>query len=333
MSDTTQIRVKFLERNRKKGFSIHKVFQPIVDAMGGDAGMEESPCWTASPKAVFRNLRWAWSKRGEAPIFHVTGDMHYLLIALIGYRTVLTVHDLVALTIPGNILKRKFLRWIWCSIPFRMAGRITCISEKTKQEMMREFRLPSERITVIHNPVDPIFRPSEKVFCHDCPQILHVGTGWNKNVIRVAEALEGIPCNVVFVGKLDHEQKGALKQHNINYIEKYDLTDEELAEEYRNCDIVSFPSIFEGFGMPIIEGQMVGRCVLTSRLEPMTEVAGQGAVLVNPESTDSIREGFQRIITDAEVRERLLEEGRKNVQRFCIERIVAEYEKIYKSLQ
>lgn len=81
--------------------------------------------------------------------------------------------------------------------------------------------------------------------------------------------------------------------------------------------------------MPIIEGQAVGRIVLTSVIEPMTEIAADSAVLVNPESCDSIREGFTRIIEDENFRNEMIGRGFKNVARFSVDRIASQYDAIY----
>ena len=82
-----------------------------------------------------------------------------------------------------------------------------------------------------------------------------------------------------------------LRFYSIRYVYKCDLSNQEILDEYMNCDIVSFPSLYEGFGMPIIEGQAVGRVVFTSDLEPMKEIAGDAALLVDPYSIESIRNG------------------------------------------
>ena len=95
------------------------------------------------------------------------------------------------------------------------------------------------------------------------------------------------------------------------------------------CDLVNFPSLYEGFGMPIIEGQAIGRPVLTSNISPTKEVAGNAAVLVNPTNTDSIREGYEILLEDAE---EYIVRGLENVKRFALSRISQDYFQIYKNL-
>ena len=84
--------------------------------------------------------------------------------------------------------------------------------------------------------------------------------------------------------------------------------------------------------MPIIEGQATGRPILTSNIPPMTEVAGDGACLVNPYETNSIKKGFLSIINDSVYREKLITKGSENVKRFSIEHIITQYEQLYQDI-
>ncbi len=123
-----------------------------------------------------------------------------------------------------------------------------------------------------------------------------------------------------------------LQQSNVEYSNVFNLSNKEVVKEYENCDIVNFPSLFEGFGMPIIEGQAVGRPVLTSNILPMKSVAGEGAVLVNPESVESIKNGYIKIITNENFRNNLVNKGVLNVKRFQLNTVTDLYLDLYKNL-
>jgi len=120
-----------------------------------------------------------------------------------------------------------------------------------------------------------------------------------------------------------------LNQLNINYTNKFKLTDSEILNEYIDCDIVSFPSVFEGFGMPIIEGQAIGRPVLTSNILPMKQVAGDNYYTIDPYNVDSIKTGFLTIINDVELRKEMIELGLVNVQKYRTEVIASKYMDLY----
>lgn len=93
-----------------------------------------------------------------------------------------------------------------------------------------------------------------------------------------------------------------------------------------------FPSTYEGFGLPIIEAQATGRPVLTSKLEPMSSVAGDAACLVDPYSVESIRAGVKKIIENESYRNELIEKGFKNVERFQLKNVTKQYIDLYQEL-
>ena len=110
------------------------------------------------------------------------------------------------------------------------------------------------------------------------------------------------------------------------------LGDDAVEEAYRNADIVTLCSTEEGFGLPIIEGQAKGTVVITSDREPMRDVAGDGAMLVDPERVDSIRDGIRKVIADHGLRARLIGAGRLNVKRFAPQRVAGEYFDLYSTI-
>jgi glycosyltransferase involved in cell wall biosynthesis len=94
------------------------------------------------------------------------------------------------------------------------------------------------------------------------------------------------------------------------------LSDEQIIQEYIRCDIVSFVSLFEGFGMPVIEANKVGRPVIASDIPVIREVAGDSAVLVDPYDVEAMHQGFVRLMESEELRNRCVEKGLENVRRF-----------------
>jgi glycosyltransferase involved in cell wall biosynthesis len=104
---------------------------------------------------------------------------------------------------------------------------------------------------------------------------------------------------------------------------------DRVVELYRTSDVLLFPSTKEGFGVPIAEAQATGLPVVTSDLSPMREVAGEGAVLVDPLDVGSIRDGVHRVLEDLTYRRHLVEAGRRNVLRFAADSVAAAYAAVY----
>ncbi len=325
---TNKPAITYFLRNPKAGISMHRVFLPIARNIDA-CNYIEAPTHRANLIGIIRNMTWAFTHRNKHGINHITGDIHYIALAMPHCKKVLTIHDLVTLRIDGNPIKRCILRKLWFEWPLRHCDIVTCISENTRTQLLQNFKINPQRIIVIPNPLNPDYTYTPKTFNEHCPQILHVGTGWNKNLIRVAQALKDITCRLVIVGKLSHEQHTALHNCKIDYRNEVNISDQQLLKEYHDCDILSFPSLFEGFGMPVIEGQAVGRCVLTSNRPPMDGIAGQGACLVTPDSTQSIRQGFQRIIQNSNYRQQLINNAQQNILRFQLTHICQQYKEIY----
>ncbi len=137
---------------------------------------------------------------------------------------------------------------------------------------------------------------------------------------------------MIIVGRVSDELRDQLMASKVEHVLLEGLSNDEVLEQYRQCDIVSFVSTFEGFGMPILEGQATGRVVVTSNTSSMPEVAGNAACLVDPFSVDSIRVGFRRVIDDADHRKELIEAGLENVKRFDPQLIAEQYLAIYHEL-
>ncbi len=327
------MQILFFYRNKKAGFSIHKVFNTITAGFNNKEDIIskfEMPVYGASIKNVFNNIRFIYKNRTKKGINHITGDIHYGILGLIGCKSVLTVHDLVLLENTRNKLKKFILFIFWYYLPIKMATKVVCISEKTKSSVLKYVK--RKDIDVVYNPLDDFFKFEFKEFNKKNPVVLHIGTGWNKNLSAVIKALKGIKCVLRIIGKINEKDLLLLERYKIDYSNGYKLTDKEILEEYVKSDIVSFPSIFEGFGMPVIEGQAIGRVVLTSNITPMTEISGSAVYYVDPNSVESVRNGFLDIINNDKMRLNLIDLGIINVKKFDVSEIVKKYRLIYKKI-
>lgn len=313
------------------GYSIGKVFRPIEEEMHKYAKVDSLylPVPNYSAKGLWKNIRAARVaiKKKKYDIVHITGAEHYLIPFLKGQRVVVTVHDLGFCTILKHKISYRLKYYLFVS-SLKKAALVTFISEKTERETLEYVKLKKGQYVTIPNPVGMEFQFYKKTFNSECPVILQIGTKKHKNLDRSIEALKGIRCHFRIIGEVSDGQEKRMKEYGIQHSAGINLSDEEILKEYRNADIINFPSLYEGFGMPVIEGQATGRVVITSDLEPMTEIAGGAAILVNPNDTQSMHDAYLRTM-DENVRREVIAKGTKNVQRFQLKDIAYRYFSAY----
>lgn len=277
----------------------------------------------------FYNVLEAIFRQGD--INHITGDVHYLAILLQERKTILTIHDCGFMQHP-HPLARFLLLWFWLRLPVMRSRYVTVISEATRQDVLRYTGCSAGKVRLIPNFVPDTYTFKPKAFRSENPLFLQIGTKANKNIPRLAAALQGICCELLIIGRPREEDLSALSQYGIPFRWQLNLSEEEMRQAYEDCDALLFASTSEGFGLPIIEAQAVGRPVLTSDCSSMPEVAGAGACLVDPFDIASIRQGIMRIIHEPAYREKLVEEGLKNIRRFRPEAVAEQYYRLYQEI-
>jgi glycosyltransferase involved in cell wall biosynthesis len=312
-------------------FSVEKVFTLVYNKLKNNLAIQKvyMPEHTVTPVNLLKNILTA--RKVKADIYHVTGDVHYVVMGLPSRKTILTIHDCIFMHQSKGI-KRLLMYYLYLKWPVARSARVTTISEKTRQDIIQFTKCPPEKVVVIANPVDERFTFSSYEFNKNNPILLFVGITPNKNLFRVMEALEGISCRLHIIGKIPAVEREQLDSKKISYIESIGLSNEQVVAAYAGSDIVLFPSTFEGFGLPILEAQMTGRPVITSNISPMKEVAGNGACLVDPYSVESIAAGIRKVIDDDAYRIGLIEKARENVKRFSPEEAAGNYSKLYEEV-
>jgi glycosyltransferase involved in cell wall biosynthesis len=267
----------------------------------------------------------------QGDINHITGDINFIALFLRKKKTILTIHD-IGSALNKSWLPRFVIRLFWFVIPFIRVKYITAISEFSKTEILKEFKLKPEKIIVIPDCISDEFIFSKKEFNSEKPVILQIGTKPNKNISRIIEAISEINCTLIIVGKISENDTNLLTKYRIEYENKVNLDYSEIVKLYRNCDLVTFVSTYEGFGVPILEAQATGRPVLTSNLSPMNEVAGNGAIFVNPFDVSEIRKAIIKIISDENLRNEIIGNGTDNVKKYSAKSIAEQYYNLYKKL-
>ena len=263
-----------------------------------------------------------------ADINHVTGDTNFFALGLPRRNTILTIHD-CGLLDGKTGLTRWILQTFWLKLPVWHSRIVTVVSEATRRDVLRYTGCLPEKIVVIPTVIKSNFTHKPKEFNQNHPTFLHIGNSPNKNLERHAAALQGLNCHLHVIGNISVAQMALLNELKINHTISVNLTDAEMREAYENADVLLFCSLIEGFGMPILEAQTVGRVVLTSNISAMPEVAGDGACFVGPLSINDIRTAIERILQDANYRNELINKGLKNVLRFNPAIVAKQYADLY----
>ena len=232
---------------------------------------------------------------------------------------VVTVHDLAVLRHPGtfNQWTRLYSR---LAVPrvARAARLVIAVSEFTRREVVELLRVPVERIRVIPNAVGPPFGPTGSAVAGD--YVLAVGTlEPRKNLASVQQAARRLGVELRVVGARgwgDVRADGWLGR----------VSDEELAALYRGARCLVYPSLYEGFGIPVLEAMASGTPVVTTAGGATEEVSGGAAVLVDPHDPAAIAAGIEEA---AARRDELVDRGLERARGFTWERVAAETWRVY----
>jgi glycosyltransferase involved in cell wall biosynthesis len=270
-------------------------------------------------------------------------------------RGVVTVHDVAFLACPGSVPPKVGARLeTVVRAAVRRADRVIADSAHTRDDAVRLLGVAPERVTVIHLAAGAAFRPSADPdadrrrlaarYGLRFPYVLYVGTtNPRKNLSRLLDAFAAarrradLPHALVLVGDPGFAHGAVLAQ-----IERLGLRDavllpgfteeDDMPAIYAAADLLAFPSLYEGFGLPVLEAMSAGCPVLTSPVSSLPEVAGDAAILADPTSVEEIAAGLERGLTDRDLRARLVERGLVRAAGFSWGRAAAEHLRLYREL-
>jgi glycosyltransferase involved in cell wall biosynthesis len=271
-----------------------------------------------------------------------------------GIASVVTIHDLIYLRHPEQF--GFFDRRVY-DLKFRSAcaraDRIVAVSEQTKADLVEFYRLPPERVQVIYQANEPHFEnpdfeASERHFLQNNPPlpkdyILYVGSVIpRKNLLGIVRALgvlaaDGLRPPLVVVGDGKQYLRECMMEAQRLGVERQlillgQVDRPAMPALYRGARLLAYPSVFEGFGIPIIEALRCGTPVLTSRGGCFPEAAGAGALYVSPANPAEMADALRRMLDDDALHGRLAEDGQRHVQRFSRRRAAAEWMGLYGEL-
>lgn len=318
-----------MEISIEKLFSIIKNELKIRDIEFKD---KENP-YSFGLKNIFKGMIYFSRHQEKDKIFHITGDIHWAAILLNPKNTILTVHD-IGRYYELSGLRRMFFYFLWILIPIKRLKYITTISQKTKTDIISLIPWAENKIKVIPNPIT-IDKIEIKKKNTGKTVILIVGTRSNKNVEKSLISISHLnSIKVIVVGKLSEEQEKIVQTSNFDFENRIFVPEEELMELYTSADILLFASLFEGFGLPILEGQASRCIVITSNISPMKEVAGEGAIFVDPLDSKSILFGVETALSLSEDEKNLLlHKGQMNLNNYSVKNVVNQYIEVYKEVE
>ncbi len=285
-----------------------------------------------------------------ADVFHAT----YVAPPFVPSKLIFTLHDLSPFSHPEfypPAIRFRLQKGFASSI--RRAAAILCVSEFTRRHLLEQFPAAAPKAFLTHHGLDPAFHAvydREQVQgCLDRygiagPYLLSAGKlQARKNTVRVIEAYGLLKRNTKLPHKLLMVGRKMWTSDEVDpLIDRLGLREqiimtghvppEDLPLLYTGANALVFPSLFEGFGFPVLEAMACGCPVVTSTVTSLPEIAGDAAVLVDPYRPEAIAEGIESILTNPKRRQELIQKGLERARQFTWERTAEQVLKIYEAV-
>ena len=249
----------------------------------------------------------------------------------ISIPSVVTIHDLSYFYYPGDFLKRDLYKLKnWTEYSIKNASHLIAVSQTTKNDIMKFYDIPEEKISMIYNGFEKHTINSHQSLPHDLdtnPFILNVGTLQpRKNIATVIRAFAKFhkyyrPYKLVIVGKTgwlyDDLFKLASDLDLLDYVLFVGYApDEELASYYKKAFCYVTASLYEGFGIPVLEAMSYGCPVISSNTASLPEVGGDAAVYFDPKDETALVKSFVKLAKDKKLRALMSEKGYDQAKKF-----------------
>ena len=266
-------------------------------------------------------------------------------------RSVITVHDLAFLLYPHFLTKESARYYGHIDQAVRWSDQIIAVSQNTKRDAIQHLGVPEDKITVVYEAANAIFRPidreeaREQVFRrHGIDQrfLLFVSTiEPRKNVPTLLRALKQLlECYKETVHLVLAGGKGWLSEDAFALVEQLKLekhvhfvgrvSSEDLLYLYNAAELMAHPAFYEGFGLPPLEAMACGLPVIVSNVASLPEVVGDAGLLIDPNNVDELTVSMWRVLNDPEARREMREKGLRQAARFSWERAATETAAIYR---
>lgn len=295
-------------------------------------------------RIAWEQLVWPWlALHQQLDLLHSTAFVTPLLSPC---PSVVTVYDLSFIHFPGSFLAwQRFYLQSQCGRSCRQARRVITISESSRQDVHRFFSVPLSKIDVVRPGVDDVYRPlptaEVEAFCRRKGLgrfILHVGTLQpRKNIPVLIEAFARLPdptLQLVLVGG-----KGWLFHEIFKRVEMLELqdrvrfagyvADDELPFWYNAAALLVLPSVYEGFGMPIVEAMACGTPVIAADSSSLPEAAGAAGFLFAPQDVTGLADRMASVLNDVDLSSTMRQQGLEQAKLFSWERAGQETAAVY----
>lgn len=237
----------------------------------------------------------------------------------------------------------------WTRYSVKKAKKVVTISNASRSDIIKFYDIQAEKIEVVYPGIkqnmmakkDESTKQLQKLGINK-KYILFVGTLQpRKNIAKLIEAFSKLEkkdqYQLIIVGKKGWHFDEILKapeQHHVqkNTIFKYFVSDEELATLYKNCEVFVLPSLYEGFGLPVLEAMKQGAPVATSNISSLPEAGGDAALYFDPNNADDMRKTIEKILNDKSLQKKMKEKGKKQVQKFSWEKSATQVLKVLESV-
>ncbi len=265
-------------------------------------------------------------------------------------QSVITVHDLAFLLYPHFLTKESARYYGYIDEAVRWTDHIIAVSESTKRDTIQHLGVPEDKITVVHEAANPIFRPVDREEAREQVRHRHGVDGPFVLFVSTIEPRKNVPTLLRAVWQLIERYKdkvhlvlaggkGWLYEDAFAVVDELHLDDrvhfvgrvtsEELLYLYNAAELLAHPAFYEGFGLPPLEAMACGLPVIVSNVASLPEVVSDAGLLIDPHDVDELTVAMWRLLNDQDLRQEMSEKGLRQAARFSWERAARETLEIY----